>query len=250
MQQVIESSSDRVYAATLFDEGIYQFRSWEIVMRLAFAVLCFAAAASPLSAQSLRPFTVGVTGGTLGIGPEVTYDINPFLSVRGSATFFGVGASGSTASYRYRGHAHVSNFGGTIDFHPFVNGFRLSAGARSTEHNRVSFTGTARNNRTFSGVIYTPDQVGPLNGEVRAKSISPLVSVGYVRSTLIGLTFGFDAGVMFHGRPTAYNFSAPGQLGTNPAAASEYANQQQRVENEVDGLKYYPIAQLSVGYRF
>lgn len=213
------------------------------------AAACTLAAVSPLSAQ-LRPFSIGVTGGTLGIGPEASYRFNPLLGVRGSATFLNVSASGNTASYHYSGHAHISNYGATIDLHPLGGGFRVSVGVRSTKHNHVNFSGLARNNRTFMGMTFTPDQVGPINGEVRAKSWSPIATVGYVKTTLIGLTFGLDAGVMVHGRPTASDFSAPGELGTNPNAAAEYASQQQHVRNGVDDLKYYPVAQLSVGYRF
>jgi hypothetical protein len=46
----------------------------------------------PAAARSREPagFSIGVTGGTLGIGPEIAYRFSETLGVRGNATFLSI----------------------------------------------------------------------------------------------------------------------------------------------------------------
>jgi hypothetical protein len=221
------------------------------MFRIVSACLLGAAILSPAAAAGVsRPITLAVTGGTLGVGPEVTYRVLPRVALRASATFLGVNGHGHVSDYKYQGHAHLSNFGGTIDLHPFANGFRLSAGARSTAKDEIHFIGMARNPQTYGGVTYTPEEAGTLSGDVKTRKVSPLATIGYAGSTRSGITFGLDAGVMFHGHPRVVNFDATPQLGTNPYAQPELARQEQRIRDKVDDYPYYPVVQLSIGYRF
>lgn len=221
------------------------------MFRIVSACLLSAAIVSPAAAAAVsRPITLAVTGGTLGVGPEITYRIRPLIALRASATFLGVSGHGRVSDYKYEGHAHLSNFGGSIDLHPFSNGFRLSAGARSTAKDEIRFLGMATKTQTYGGIVYTPQDAGTLSGEVKTRSVSPIATLGYAGATRSGITFGLDAGVMFHGHPRIVNFDATPQLGTNPYAQPELAHQEQRIRDKVDNYPYYPVVQLSIGYRF
>lgn len=222
-------------------------------MRIALPIVLLAAGLSTAPANAIPfvpPITVGITGGTLGIGPEISYNVIPAVSLRASATFLGFGVSGPVKDYHYDAHAHISNFGGTVDIHPFLNGFRISAGARATGSNHVDFHGMARTDQTYGGMTFTPEQAGQLIGRIKTKSVSPLVTVGYSHSTLSGLTFGLDGGVMFHGAPRVSRVYATGELGSSPYAADDLAREIENLRNRVDNYKYYPVLQLSLGYRF
>lgn len=215
------------------------------------ALLSATALAAPAHAIPFAPpITVGVTGGTLGIGPEVSYRVLPMLAVRASATFLGVSGHSTVSDYYYRGHVHLRNFGGTVDIHPFLNGFRISAGARSTDKDRVDFRGMARTSQTYGGITFSPDQAGELSGTIRTRSVSPIATIGWTHSTIAGFTFGIDGGVMFHGHPRVDDLTASGQLGSNAYAQPELARQEQRLRDRVDNYPYYPVVQVSLGYRF
>jgi hypothetical protein len=221
------------------------------MFRIVSVCLFGAVIVSPASAVGVsHPITVAVTGGTLGIGPEITYRILPLIGVRASATFLGVSGHGHVSDYNYEGHAHLSNFGGTVDLHPFGNGLRLSAGARSTAKDKIRFLGVATRTQTYGGVTYTPEEAGTLSGDVKTRRVSPVATLGYAASTRSGISFGLDAGVMFHGRPRIASFDATPQLGTNPYAQPELAHQEQRIRDKVDNYPYYPVLQVSIGYRF
>lgn len=208
------------------------------------------APASALPVVGVTGVTLGVTGGTLGVGPEVSYRPNPLFGVRASATFFGVSGHGDVGDYRYDGHARLRSFGGTVDLHPLANGLRLSAGLRATDGNRVRFTGMPRDSQTYAGIVYTPAQLGALSGRIRTHDVSPLLTAGYASGGLSGFVFGIDGGVMFHGRPRVTDIVTSGQLATNPLAQAQLAAQIQRLRDRVDNYRYYPVLQLSVGYRF
>jgi hypothetical protein len=214
-------------------------------------LLAAAAAAFAMPAVvSASPVTLAVTGGTLGVGPEVSYRIAPLLAVRGSATFLGVTGHGSTGGYRYEGHAHLANWGGTVDVHPFANGFRLSAGARYTGNDRIRLRGMSKTNVTYGPMVFTPEQAGVITSTIHTRSVSPIATIGYSRSSLSGFTFGLDAGAMFHGTPSACCYSATGELSSNPIAQADYADQMAHIRHAIHGYHVYPVLQASLGYRF
>ena len=223
-------------------------------MRRLLALVPLSLAAAPAAALPvpfLPPVTVAVTGGTLGIGPELTYRFNRLFAIRGSATFLGFGADGRVSDYRYDGHLRLRNFGGTIDLHPLpLLGLRASAGFRVTDGNRIRFTGEPRGPQSYGGVTFTPEQAGSLSGRIETRNVSPIATVGYAHSGVSGFTYGIDAGVMFHGKPRVRDLVATGELATNPLAQAERARQEQRLRDRVDNYPYYPVVQISLGYRF
>lgn len=215
------------------------------------AITLASLAATP--AAAILPGTglsVGVTGGTLGVGPEVGYALNPLIGVRASATFLGLSGHGNVSDYRYTGHAHLGNFGGTVDLHPFLNGFRLSAGVRSIDDNRIRIAGMATGDQTYGGVTYTPAEAGTVSGKIRARSVAPLVTVGYAHTFLPGISLGIDGGVLFQGHPRVTDIATTGELATNPAAQDKLNAQIDTLRDRVRDYPYYPVAQISLGYRF
>ena len=80
-------------------------------------------AAMPAFAQDTGGFQVGLTGGTLGIGPEIGFR-TPAFGVRGNATFLGLGREVESDGVVYDGDLRLRSFGGMLDFYPGGGGFR------------------------------------------------------------------------------------------------------------------------------
>lgn len=212
----------------------------------------FIMAALPAAARAAPPHGLGlaVSGGTLGVGPELSYRWNGLFDVRVSATMIGASGHGTVSDYRYRGHLHLANWGGSIGVHPFRNGFRLAAGVRDTRANRIRFGGTPRDAQDYGGILYPPDRAAMLDGTIRARDVSPLVTIGYDRTFNSGLTLAVDGGVMLHGRPRVTHLSASGEIVTNPAAGNELAREEDQLRRQARDYPFYPIVQLGLGYRF
>lgn len=214
---------------------------------LATAALGFSSTANAED-QDAR-YSVGLTAGTLGIGPEVGYRIDPMFGVRGSATFFGLSHDFDVNDITYNGKLKLSSFGLNADLYPFKGGFRLSAGFR-IDKNKVKMRATPTAPVSIGDTTYTPAQIGTLSGAVNAKDFAPTLALGYAGGLTKGVKFGIDAGAMFQGRPRITDLKATGLLASNPAFLADIANEQRKIDDKIDKYKVYPLLQISLSYAF
>jgi len=223
-------------------------------MKLHFLVPAVAAAVSvtPAVAQEqTSQFAIGVSAGTLGIGPEVTVRVSPLLAVRGNATFLGFGHSVDGDDIEYDGNLKLASVGATVDVHPFRSGFRISGGARYNK-NKVKLTATpgAGESVQLGGRTYTGSQIGTLRGSVRVKEFAPTLTLGYTGGGTQGLNFGIDAGVMFEGKPRIRNLRATGPIAAEPLFQDALQREEQDIRDDIEKYDIFPIVQLSIGYAF
>lgn len=205
------------------------------------ALSCMAA---PATAQEQSRFSVGVTGGTLGIGPEVSVQASRKIGLRASATFLSVSKEFEGDSLTYDGTAKLKSGGVMVDFRPSGGGFRLSAGAR-INGNRATAVATPAAPVDIDGTLYTPAQVGTVTGGLDFKNLAPMLTLGY-SDTHQGLRFSLDAGAMFQGNPRVQNFTASG----GGVSAADLAAERDSVQQDVDGYKVWPVLQIGLGYNF
>jgi hypothetical protein len=222
-------------------------------MRYLFAAAFVAAiSASPVAAQTARSggIGVGVTAGTLGIGPEVNFRSDNF-GVRGSATFLGVSRSVESDGIDYDGKLKLRSFGVAADFYPGGGGFRISAGARISKNRVELFAAPGASTSVEVGdVTYTGAQIGTLSGEIRPNKLAPTLTLGYGGGKSRGVYFSADAGAMFQGKPKVRNLVASGPIASNASFQTQLAIEKAEIEDDIDNFKIYPILQLGLGYRF
>lgn len=221
-------------------------------MRYVFAAAVAAAVAvSPAAAQEKSGgFGVGVTAGSLGIGPEVNFRSDNF-GVRGSATFLGIGRNIESDGIEYEGDLKLRSFGGSVDFYPGGGGFRISPGVRISR-NRVELRAqpSATTSVEVGDETYTGAEIGTLSGVVRPNKVAPTLTIGYGGGRNRGLYFGIDAGVMLQGSPKVRSLVATGPIASDPDFQAELANERREIEEDIDNFKIYPILQLGLGFRF
>ena len=211
------------------------------------AAIVLPAAVSAQDASS--GVTASVTGGTLGIGPEIGYRPVPLIGVRASATFLGISHDVDVDDINYGGDLRLRSWGASADLYPFENAFRISAGLRSSR-NRVDLVASPAQPVSIGGMSYTPEQIGTLEGEVRARKVAPTFTLGVARNLRTGLAWSLDAGVMLHGTPRTRQLRATGLLANNPLLQANLTRERAEIEDEIDNYKIFPIVQLSVGYTF
>ncbi len=213
-----------------------------------FLYLCaLFAAASPGQAveQGRSHVRLALSLGSLGIGPEVTYRPYRWFSLRGSATFLSASPHARIDDIQYRSRLKLRNYGLMGDIYPFGNGWRISGGVRE-DNNRMLIQATPMMPIMIGGASYTPAQVGTLSGEITTRQYAPVVTMGYGGSVAKGFSIGGDVGVMFHGRPRMSGLTSTSMLVT-PA---DLATEQGQIQRDIRKYRYYPVLQISAGYRF
>lgn len=193
--------------------------------------------------------TIGVTGGSLGIGPSLGYRINDVLGIRADATFLGVSHGFDSDDVRYDGDVRLRSGGVQADIYPFGGGFRLSGGVR-INGNRVKATGKPNaTTYTFNGVTYLVSDVGTVSTRTEIKEVAPTLTLGYGGGMGRGFAFGIDAGVMFQGRVRIQPIAYTGPL-QSAALSANLEVERQSLQKDIDDYKLYPILQIGLGYRF
>lgn len=213
------------------------------------ALFAVPALAGAQEAADSSDLTVSVSGGTLGIGPEVGFRVMPVFGIRANATFLGFSHSVDVNDINYNGDAKLRSYGATADLYPFKNKFRMSAGFR-IDHNKIDLVATPTRSVSIGSRVYTPEQIGTIEGDIRAKKFAPTFTLGVAKNRGRGLAWSLDAGVMLHGRPQTYDLVTTGELATNPLFQADLARERTEIEDKVDNYKVYPIVQLAIGYTF
>lgn len=216
-------------------------------MRLSAAafILGAAALAANTAAAEQGHFKIGVTGGTLGVGPEIGYRANDIIGLRGNATFLKVSPTFSSDDIDYDGDVKLKSGGFMLDLFPFGGGFHVSAGGR-INGNRADLTATPTADAVINGVSYTPAEIGTLSSGANTKDFAPMLSVGYGGVMRGGLTIGFEAGALFQGSVTIEDIQSSGGL----VDLIDLEAERQSLQDDVNDYKVYPVLQLRLGYRF
>jgi hypothetical protein len=193
-------------------------------------------------------FSLGVTGGTLGVGPEVGYRVNRTIGVRANATFLSFSHTVKSGNVRYDGTANLKSGGATIDVYPFGGGFRLSAGARGNG-NSGRLHATPMTNTRIGGIDFTPAQIGTITGDAQTKDFAPQLTLGYGGTLRRGLSLSVEAGALFQGAVQIRDYRANGSLSNNAMFIAQLEKERLHVQDTLDKYKVYPIVQIGLKYR-
>lgn len=198
--------------------------------------------------------SVGVTAGSLGVGPEIGYRFSQHVGVRANGGFLGVDHSFSSGGIEYDGHAKLSSAGVLVDLYPFGGGFRISAGARYNGTNG-NVRATPDGPTKIGSLVFTPEQIGTITGRADLREFAPQLTLGYGGKLRKGLAFTVEAGALFQGAVRIRDFTSNGTLATDPTIAGttyrgELAKQRQKLQDSANDYQVYPILQFGLKYRF
>jgi len=223
---------------------------------LSLAVVAGAFYSAPaLAGDGNGHLSVGVTGGTLGIGPEVGYRVNETIGIRANATFLSVSHDISSDDIDYDGKVKLNSGGVMLDVYPFGGGFRISGGARINKNKARGIGQPTGGTFDINGQSYDASTlVTSVRADTDIKDFAPALTVGYGGGTSSGFVFGIEAGALFQGSVKIKPLTITGQCATTPTLcpglAADLDAERQSVNDDIDDYKVYPILQLTVGYRF
>lgn len=193
---------------------------------------------------------ISAGAGTLGIGVTLSLPLIPdMLDARVLANGGVLTRHETTRGLNYRARAHFRNAALLADVYPFHGAFHLTAGAYYDD-NRVDLNATPTNGYyDVNGYMAPASAVGPVTGTVTYQRFAPYLGLGFSNDARMraGFAYVVDLGVMWD-RPTT-TLNAPGAA-SDPALAAEIASVRAQIEQKANRLKAYPVASLSLGYRF
>jgi hypothetical protein len=145
----------------------------------------------------------------------------------------------------YDGKATLKTGSLLLDWYPFANNFRISAGPMYNG-NKVGLS-TPTTNLTINNNPYTAS----LDGQVDFKKYVPYAGIGYGRPVGRGLSLTFDLGVVFQGTPTA---TLNGTCSPAPACTATFQSdlkaQEASLNDAIKNFRYYPVVALGLAYTF
>jgi hypothetical protein len=179
---------------------------------------------------------IGVRAGTTGLGADFGWGIAPTLGGRVGFSGGNFSTDVETSEVNYDAKAKLSSLNAFLDWSP-LGPFRISAGLVGN-NNKVDLTGTPRN-ASFAGTSVT----GTVEPE---HSVAPYLGVGYGNVWTKGVNFYFDLGVVFQGSPKVSLNCAP----AGSPQCSQVGAEEQRVQDELNKYKYYPVLNIGITIGF
>lgn len=192
--------------------------------------------------------------GTAGGGVDFTFPVNDKFKVRAGYSQYNYSDTVTKENITYDGKLKLGGWNLLGDWHPNGGGFRLTGGIYSPDH---AITGNARYTGAgtidLNGVTYSAADVANLSMSSKWNKVSPYLGLGYdgFNSTKAGgFYFTADAGVIFTGSPKVkLNADC-----LNPAICADVSTnltaEEAKLSNNLKSIKYMPVVQLGVGYRF
>jgi hypothetical protein len=224
-----------------------------------FVRACLLASATLIAPQlaSALDVGVGVRAGTLGIGGDIDFSLNNYLTARVGFSGLSINRTIDQTNVTYDGKLKLSIPSAMLDVFPFGNGFRLTVGAVGTGPKiDVVARPTGQGFYTLNGNQYSTSELTSLTGEFKFNnSVSPYVGLGYGNVAAAGhhFTFLFDLGAIYGGRPditlnAACSPSVPSAVCQQLATSVDA--EKLKLQSDVSLLKWYPVVSLGLGYRF
>ena len=201
-----------------------------------------------LNAVASPSFEIG--GSTLGAGLTVGQKITDYFAIRGQVNGMSFNHQLVNDSISYNGKLKLLSGGLLADWHPFHGSFRITAGGYYNA-NKFSASGssTTGGNLTVGDKEYS---LQSLDVGVKFKTFAPYAGIGWSAGfNDSGVILSLDLGALYQGSPlvSASATANPGTQLPNDFNAS-LERERKKLEDKLSRFNIYPVASLSIGYRF
>ena len=193
----------------------------------------------------------GVHASTLGLGAEFNFTANPYLVVRFDYNYYNDYSYDTTKDdVRYDAHLHLENYGAALDWHPMAGVFLVSFGV-FRDNNDIDAVAQPAPVYVINGHSYPSSLIGQLDGHITFNTWAPYLGVGWntLGSVDEGVGFEFGLGVFYQGSPKV-SLQASGPIASVPGASQDVQAEQQRLQDDWNNYRYYPVVDLGLVFRF
>jgi len=206
------------------------------------------------SPASFADTSLGLDVGTLGGGIELAHAFGERLGFRVSANGLNYNRTQTHESVDYDSKLQLESGRLLLDWFPFANNFRLSAGPMYNG-NKLTLEGkpSASGTFTFNGNTYSASDVASVNGKVDFRKVAPYAGLGYGRPIGKGWSFAGDLGVLFQGTARtslSATCGAATPAGTCAQLQNDVAAEQNKLDDDMHKYRFYPVVSIGLAYVF
>ncbi len=206
------------------------------------------------SQASYAETAVGLGIGTLGAKLHFSQSLSEDFSLRLEYNGANIDTEGEAESTTvvdgidYDVELELSSFSLLLDWHPFNNTFRFTAGGLINDNRIRAESDIGNNDVEIGDQVFTAAQVGQVRGDITFDSFAPYFGIGWGRVKKKGFSFVADIGVAFQGEPEAELESFGGTLSNNQVLLDEIDREEAELQEDLDDFELYPV--LSVGFSY
>ncbi|MBI5409699.1 MAG: hypothetical protein HZA14_10075 [Nitrospirae bacterium] len=187
---------------------------------------------------------------TLGAGLEVEGPFSDSISGRLGINYFPYNYDGTADDIDYEYDLTLLSLSALLDWHPFQGSFRISGGVLYNG-NKIDAEATSAATYDIGDRTFTGSDVGNLKGDIDFQKLSPYLGLGWDTSFGKKERFGFlvELGVIYQGSPKV-GLSADGPISDTQIFQNELSKEEDNMQEDIKGYKYYPVIGVGVSYRF
>lgn len=202
---------------------------------------CLLILAASFLCASAQAAGIGLRAGTTGLGVDFGWGLAPTLGARLGLSGLKFDSDFETDDFDYDARAKIANVNALLDW-SLLGPFRITGGLVYNK-NKVDLTGQPRGGSFPAG--------SSLTGTVKPeREFSPYLGIGWGNVWTKGVNFYVDLGVVFQGSPQVdLALSCPSSPQCT-AAQAQVAAEEQRVQDEIDRFKYYPVLNIGITVGF
>jgi hypothetical protein len=220
-------------------------------MKTSFAALAAAicaAAAVPAAAQTVA---AGVNVGTPGVGVQLAAKVSDLIVLRGALDGIAISHDEDYSDVAYNGKAKLFTGGLFADLHPGGSAFFVSGGAYVGKR-KINLRGQPTAAVDIGGQIFTPAQVGRIDGEAKLSDVQPFVGLGFDNTFVGERGWGFRAlaGVSFSKSPDVNLTASGGTLSNDATFQARLRAEEADARHDAKDFKYFPVVQVGLTRRF
>jgi hypothetical protein len=207
-----------------------------------------------LAAASAYGQAVAVKAGTEGIGLEFELGLSEHFGARLQLDGGSISRHINRTDVDYDARLKLSNALALADWHPLAGSWRISAGL-AYNNNKFDLAGTASGGSfTINGNTYPAASVGSLQGSLDFTRLNPYVGTGWgISPRGHGLFGSIDMGLLYQPNHVSLAVACGSAIQGTPACsqlAADVAAEQARLQNQTHSVRYWPVLQLGIGWRF
>lgn len=193
--------------------------------------------------------------GTLGLGADLTVGISGKLNARANLNYFKYGKTitededeDGNGGGTIKPKLNLLSVGALLDWHPWAQGFRASAGLY-LNRNKVDLTAETNDTVEINDQEYSVSDIG---GKVDFNSLAPYLGIGYGNAVQSNghWHFSLDVGAMLSGSPKVALRATASDPALQPQLDADIAEEVEEIEDDLGVFTIYPVVSLGVSYLF